>query len=190
MEDKVNTGGDSENETGIIDSMSLVGGNSNTRAPLAPFVDGEEKDKDKYTQLTEEEQRNMSTSIAEIFKLEEEVGKAGEADVDDDDADEVVDVEDRERRTERLKGALRMLAHLWWHDSLFINEAAEKLADGSRDRELPFKLHMPPHGVIGFTWSSGSCEMIRRLWRCIRRSKPILILKQLNGEFLLETPEF
>ena len=48
----------------------------------------------------------------------------------------MVDLEDRHRRTERLKGGLSMLARLWWSDSEHMGLAAEKLADGSRDREL------------------------------------------------------
>lgn len=128
MENRVNTGAHAANETGIVSSTSLLDENSNNKALSTLLEDG----KQKYKQLTEEEQRNMSTSISDIFKLEE-ASQAEEPDVDD----EVVDVEDRERRTERLKGALETLAHLWWQDSIFINEAAEKLADGSRDRELP-----------------------------------------------------
>ncbi|RAL63453.1 hypothetical protein DID88_003873 [Monilinia fructigena] len=73
--------------------------------------------------------KDVNIYLQTFFKLEEEASQEGKSDVDD----EVVDVDDRERRTERLKGALGTLAHLWWQDSIFINEAAEKLADGSRD---------------------------------------------------------
>ncbi|TGO34093.1 hypothetical protein BHYA_0213g00230 [Botrytis hyacinthi] len=127
MEDGVNTSPQSGNETGSVDLMDLENGDSNTSALPASFEGGKEKQKC----LTEAEQKDMTTSIADIFKLEESVSAE---DVDmNDDAEEVVDVEDRERRTERLKAVLGKLAQLWWQDSTSINEAAEKLADGSRD---------------------------------------------------------
>ncbi|QSZ35406.1 hypothetical protein DSL72_008276 [Monilinia vaccinii-corymbosi] len=150
MEDSANTGVLSTNETGVVDPTSLLKGNSKTEAPLASFED----EKEKYKQLTEEEQRNMSTSIVDIFKLEEEAPQGGEADTDDDDDDDhadaevAVDVEDRERRTEKLKGALGILAHLWWQDSVFINKAAEKLADGSRDPK--WRVSLGDSGILNF----------------------------------------
>ncbi|KAB8302306.1 hypothetical protein EYC80_005742 [Monilinia laxa] len=140
MENRVNAGAHSANETSIVSSTSLPDENPNDKAPLTPFEDG----KENYKQLTEEEQRTMSTSISDIFKLEEKASQEGEPDVDD----EVVDVEDRERRTERLKGALRTLAHLWWQDSIFINEAAEKLADGSRDSK--WRVPLGDSGILKF----------------------------------------
>lgn len=136
MEKKVNSDRRSTNEMRVIDPMSSLDGYSNTAAPLSPFKDG----KEKYKQLTEEEQKDMSRSIADIFMLEEQDRKGGEEVDMDDDVEEVVDVEDRDKRTERLKGALGLLAHLWWQDSMSINEAAEKLADGSRDRKLHFEV--------------------------------------------------
>ncbi|ESZ97480.1 hypothetical protein SBOR_2169 [Sclerotinia borealis F-4128] len=136
-------GGDSTNETGVIDPMSFFDEDSNTRATLASFEDG----KEKYKQLTEEEQKNMSKSIADIFNLKEEAENREDVDMDDD-AEEVVDVEDRERRTERLKGALGILAQLWWQDSVFINEAAEKLADGSRDAK--WRVPLGDSGILNF----------------------------------------
>ncbi|KAA8576864.1 hypothetical protein EYC84_006908 [Monilinia fructicola] len=139
MESRVNTGAHAANETGIVSSTSLLDENSNNKALSTLLEDG----KQKYKQLTEEEQRNMSTSISDIFKLEE-ASQAEEPDVDD----EVVDVEDRERRTERLKGALETLAHLWWQDSVFINEAAEKLADGSRDPK--WRVPLGDSGILKF----------------------------------------
>lgn len=136
--------------------MDTVNGDSNTRARPAPFKDGNGEKR----HLTEEEQKDMSSSIADIFKLEEQSVSAEDVDMDDD-AEEVVDVEDRERRTERLKGALGKLVHLWWQDSIAINEAAEKLADGSRDRELPSELQKHVYYLrFIFTWSSGYCDVI------------------------------
>ncbi|KAM0153144.1 hypothetical protein ACHAPG_007246 [Botrytis cinerea] len=130
MEDRVDTSPQSSNRTRSVDPMDTVNGDSNTRARPAPFKDGDGENR----HLTEEEQKDMSSSIADIFKLEEQSVSAEDVDMDDD-AEEVVDVEDRERRTERLKGALGKLVQLWWQDSIAINEAAEKLADGSRDHE-------------------------------------------------------
>ncbi|KAF7879080.1 hypothetical protein EAF04_000280 [Stromatinia cepivora] len=142
MEDRVNTGGHSTNVMSAIYPMSLLHGNPNTTAPPPPFEDGK-----KYKKLNEEEQRNMSASIADILKLEGQVGKVEDVDMDDD-IEEVVDVEDRERRTERLKGALGILAHLWWQDSIPINEAAEKLADCSRDPK--WRVPIGDSGILNF----------------------------------------
>ena len=82
--------------------------------------------------LSAEEQGTMMKSILEIFELEE----GEDEEMGDEDEDEViVDLEDQMRRTERLKGVLSTLAQLWWSDSDQMDLAAEKLADGSRDRE-------------------------------------------------------
>lgn len=133
MEDSLDTGMNSRGETTVHDPLELLDGNSNMSASLAPLRNANAD----YKHLTEEEQKDMSTSIADVFKLEEDA-RGGTAMDMDDDAEELVDVEDRKRRTERLKGALGKFAHLWWQDSIFINEAVEKLADGSRDGELFF----------------------------------------------------
>ena len=88
--------------------------------------------------LSAEEQSLTMRSIQEVFELEEEVAN-GDQEMDDEDGEEVeavVDLEDRARRAERLKGVLSTLAQLWWSDSEQLDLAAEKLADGSRDREL------------------------------------------------------
>lgn len=84
--------------------------------------------------LTTEQAAAMSKSILDIFELEEEPPKEVEA-MGDDEEEEDVDLEDQQRRTERLKGVLSLLAQLWWADSDQIDLVAEKLADGSRDRE-------------------------------------------------------
>lgn len=84
--------------------------------------------------LSVEEQSIIMKSIQEIFELEESQDEEmGEG---DEDEDPVVDLEDQERRTERLRGALSTLAQLWWSDSELMDLVAEKLADGSRDREF------------------------------------------------------
>jgi hypothetical protein len=86
--------------------------------------------------LSVEEQSIMMKSIQEIFELQESQDEEmGEV---DEDEEPVVDLEDQERRTERLKGALSTLAQLWWSDSELMDLVAEKLADGSRDREFLF----------------------------------------------------
>ncbi|KAJ8069954.1 hypothetical protein OCU04_000360 [Sclerotinia nivalis] len=153
MESRVNTGGHSTNAMSAIDSMNLLDGNSNTTVPLPPFEDGKE-----YKKLNEEEQRNMSASIADILKLEGQAGRVEDVDMDDD-AEEVVDVEDRERRTERLKGALGILAHLWWQDSISINEAAEKLADCSRDPK--WRVPLGDSGILNFFLELLSAHTLR-----------------------------
>ncbi|KAF7949618.1 uncharacterized protein EAE97_003127 [Botrytis byssoidea] len=142
MVDRVNTSPQSGNETGSVDLMNLENGDSNTSAPPASFEGGKEKQKC----LTEAEQKEMTSSIADIFKLEESVS-AEDMDMDDD-AEEVVDIEDRERRTERLKAVLGTLAQLWWQDSTSINEAAEKLADGSRDPK--WRVPLGDSGTLNF----------------------------------------
>ncbi|PQE20979.1 GTP binding protein [Rutstroemia sp. NJR-2017a BBW] len=91
----------------------------------------------------------MSRSIIGLFELEEEPEKEDEVMREgDEEVEEVVDVADRTRRTERLKKALPMLAHLWWQDSLFIDEAAEKLADGARDAK--WRVPLGDSGILNF----------------------------------------
>ena len=81
--------------------------------------------------LTPEQAATMSKSILEVFELEEEP----QDQVMGDGGDDEVDLEDQQRRTERLKGVVPLLAQLWWADSDQLDLVAEKLADGSRDRE-------------------------------------------------------
>lgn len=85
--------------------------------------------------LSAEEQSTMMKSIQEIFDLEEEDEEMTDGDGDEEEEEPVVDLEDQMRRTERLKGVLSTLAQLWWSDSEHMDLVAEKLADGSRDRE-------------------------------------------------------
>jgi hypothetical protein len=84
--------------------------------------------------LSAEEQSVMMKSIQEIFELEEEQANE-DLEMDDDDEEEEVDLEDQQRRTEKLKGVLTTLAQLLWSGSEHMDVAAEKLADGSRDRK-------------------------------------------------------
>ncbi|KAM3086807.1 hypothetical protein ACMFMG_000929 [Clarireedia jacksonii] len=114
--------------------------------------------------LDEEEQRNMSRSIIRLFELEEEVEKEDEVMGDgDEEVEAVVDVEDRARRTERLKKALPMLAHLWWQDSIFIDEAAEKLADGARDSK--WRVPLGDSGVLGFFLGISITQALRHSFK-------------------------
>lgn len=128
----MNAGSHLTNTSDYVNPLGLIDGSSNTsQRPL--LKDGETLKQP----LTMEEQKNMSTSIIDMFRLEEDEKKEnGETGEEDEDVEEVVDVEDRARRIERLMKALPMLAHLWWQGSVFIDEATEKLADGARDCEL------------------------------------------------------
>jgi hypothetical protein len=132
MEQQSEVGGYLTNTaSGVVEEADLMSEPSHALL-YSSFKDGELP----KVRLDEEEQRNMSRSIIGLFELEEEGQKEDEVMREgDEDVEEVVDVADRARRTERLKQALPMLAHLWWQDSLFIDEAAEKLADGARDGE-------------------------------------------------------
>lgn len=79
------------------------------------------------------EQRGMMDSIIAIFQLEEDEDREMK---DEEDEEDEVDLEDQHRRTERLRGALDVLGKLWWARSEHVETVTEKLADGSRDREL------------------------------------------------------
>lgn len=85
--------------------------------------------------LSTEQATAMSKSVLDIFESEEkppkEDGQRGDADEGEDGE---VDLADQQRRTEKLKGALSVLAQLWKLKSNQIDLVTEKLADGSRDR--------------------------------------------------------
>jgi hypothetical protein len=84
---------------------------------------------------TEEQMADMQ-SILDIFHLDEELpDRSGENELEDDDGSEEVDLEDQRQRTERLRGIYPALDRLWWTGSEYLVGAAEKLADGSRDRK-------------------------------------------------------
>lgn len=88
--------------------------------------------------LSAEELKAMAGKVAAIFDMEEAlVGEDVEMDdAEDENGEPVINLEDQLRRTESLKGVLSILAQLWWADSEEIDLVTEKLADGSRDREL------------------------------------------------------
>jgi len=101
-------------------------------------------------EISAEEQSNMMKSIQEIFELEEEQANEEEQ-MRDEDEEPPVDLEDQQKRTEKLKGVLSTLAQLWWSDSDHMDLAAEKLADGSRDRKLIFCrlcVYYPPFYIL------------------------------------------
>lgn len=85
-----------------------------------------------------QEQRSMMDSIIQIFHLEEEDDEEMRDEGEDEDGEIEVDVEDQMRRTEKLRGVIDILGKLWWARSEHFETVAEKLADGSRDRELFF----------------------------------------------------
>jgi hypothetical protein len=118
-------------QTGPSDPLELL-----TRFSFHPSVSNVLSADSLSVQLSDEEQSNMMRSIQEIFELEEEeVNEDQGIDDDDDEEEPVVDLEDQQRRTEKLKGVLTTLAQLWWSNSEHMDLAAEKLADGSRDRK-------------------------------------------------------
>ena len=72
----------------------------------------------------------------DIFQLDEELPDESDGnELDEDDGAEEVDLEDQRQRTERLRGIYPALDRLWWTGSEYMVGAAEKLADGSRDRK-------------------------------------------------------
>jgi hypothetical protein len=84
--------------------------------------------------LSAAEQTKSMESIQEVFELEEDSPKEDEEMGEGDAEEPEVDLEDQQRRTDRLKGVLETLGQLWWSNSEHMDVAAEKLADGSRDR--------------------------------------------------------
>lgn len=96
---------------------------------------GTEFDISSDAMQTRKDQKVEMQSILDIFQLDEDLpdGKGGselEA-----NGDQSVDREDEKRRTERLRGICPALDRIWWTSSEYIIEAAERLADGSRDRK-------------------------------------------------------
>lgn len=142
-------------------------------------------------QLSVEDRKAMAGKIAAIFNIEEEpIDEDVEMDDDDDEnAEPVIDLEDQLRRTESLKGVLSTLAQLWWADSEEMDLATEKLADGSRDRELNlgFVIYQLSHHAS--IHSNRRCYLLS----CAMNSRPSLYMLtprfQRDGEYRLETPE-
>jgi hypothetical protein len=89
------------------------------------------------TTVPNEEQKADMQSVLDIFQLDEELpDQSDENEQDEDDGAQEVDLEDQRQRTERLRGIYPALDRLWWTGSEYMVGAAEKLADGSRDRKL------------------------------------------------------
>jgi hypothetical protein len=86
--------------------------------------------------VSEAEAKAAMQSILDIFDLDEELpGQPRENEQDDDDTELPIDLEDQNRRTERLRSVYPALDQLWWTGSDYMTGAAEKLADGCRDRK-------------------------------------------------------
>jgi len=94
------------------------------------------------TVLSPEHQKSKMQSIVEIFELQEEHEKEDEEMGDDYEEESVVDFEDQQRRTERLRGVFPALQQLWRSNSEYMDLAAEKLGNGSRDRKSPRPKHL------------------------------------------------
>jgi hypothetical protein len=89
------------------------------------------------TGVPNEEQKAAMQSILDIFQLDEELPDEPDgSELDENDEPPEVDFEDQRQRTERLRGIYPALDRLWWTGSEYMVGAAEKLADGSRDRKL------------------------------------------------------
>jgi len=85
-----------------------------------------------------EHQKADMQSILDIFHLDEEIRDHNSGSDDEEDEPKHVDYEDRNRRIERLRSIYPALDRLWWSGSDYMTGAAEKLADGSRDRKSTF----------------------------------------------------
>jgi hypothetical protein len=85
---------------------------------------------------TIEEQKGYMQSIIDIFELSEEEEEEPDDGDDDMSIERPIDLEAQQRRTEKLRGVRSALDRLWWSNSEFMSDAAEKLADGSRDRKF------------------------------------------------------
>lgn len=88
------------------------------------------------TGISNEQQKADMQSILDLFHLNEELpDESDRNDLEDDDLAPEVDLEDQRQRTEHLRGIYPALDRLWWTGSDYMIGAAEKLADGSRDRK-------------------------------------------------------
>ena len=116
--------------------------------------------------LTPEQAATMSKSVLEVFELEEEPQDQVMGDGSDDD----VDLEDQQRRTERLKGVVPLLAQLWWADSDQLDLVAEKLADGSRDREY-IHIFVPELYLPFASWKYMAFKSMSPTFTCLPVSK-------------------
>jgi hypothetical protein len=131
------------------------------------------------TTVPDEEQKADMQSILDIFQLDEEPpDQSDENELDEDDIVQELDLEDQRQRTERLRGVYAALDRLWWMGSEYMVGAAEKLADGSRDRKLTWiltshrslipKYMTPILRIISGTWLF-LCISIFGLLQCLAR---------------------
>lgn len=79
-----------------------------------------------------------------------ELVQSSNMEIDGDDVTATIDVEDQTGRTQGLESVLAGLNHSWQQRSNGINTAAEKLADGCRDRRLSI-LFFPPNFLINLS---------------------------------------
>jgi hypothetical protein len=109
--------------------------------------------------LSIDDQKAMASKVEAIFELEEMDEPSVDLDMDDGetedkDTEQIVDLQDQQRRTEKLKSILPTLGQLWWAASEEIDVVTERLADGSRDRELN------PHNMTIFLFTSPDCLVV------------------------------
>jgi hypothetical protein len=95
--------------------------------------------------LSAEKQTSLMESIEAVFQSDGEDPLNEDQEMPDaEDEEPEVDLEDRQVRTDKLKGVLPTIAQLWWCQSERMEQATERLADGSRNRRsMPFLLHVP-----------------------------------------------
>ncbi len=109
------------------------------------------------TIIPNEEQKADMQSILDIFQLDEELPDQSDGnDLDEDDEAQDADLEDQRQRKERLRSIYPVLDRLWWTGSEYMVGAAEKLADGSRDR----KSKPDPHLLIGCLFPIYDCHIL------------------------------
>lgn len=71
-------------------------------------------------------------AVLRLFSLDENNPHAGD---EDDEENGELDLVDQQLRTQRLRSITLSLDQLWWSGPRYMAAAAEKLADGSRDRK-------------------------------------------------------
>ncbi len=80
--------------------------------------------------LTKEEQESTMQTVLDVFELDERDPADGDEELDPEE-----EAEDQRLRTEKLKAIGSALDALWWSNNDQMAAAAEKLANGSRDRK-------------------------------------------------------
>lgn len=122
---------------------SIVGGTAgasssgsapaHARSPFTPQLT-----EDKVSQLStlqsadakKDEPNAAMEALLGVFSLHE---TSTQAPTEDEDESVEVDLADQHLRTERLKGVTLALDRSWWSGQEYVANAAEKLANGSRD---------------------------------------------------------